>query len=410
VARSRRAEERVSEHASRCPVCEGEAELFLSRAQVPVHQNLIMATPERARAMSRGSLELCVCPVCGFVFNRAFDATRLDYGEEYDNTQSCSPAFAAYMDELVAHLVNERGVRDKRIVEVGCGKGLFLHKLVAATELGNVGFGFDPSYVGPDELLDGRLRFRRELYGPGCESLRADVVVCRHVIEHVADPLALITTVRAALAQSPSARVFFETPAVDWILRGGVIWDFFYEHCSLFTARSLATLFQRAGFRVDEVRHVFGGQYLWLEATLVTAPPPVERDAGEQVMLARAFARDEARLLAGWRSRLEGLRARGGVAIWGAGAKGVTLANLADPEARLVDCVVDLNPHKQGHYLPGTGHPIVAPSQLEPRGVKSAILMNPNYRQENLTLLRTVGPTVDLVDQEPHQESHQESR
>jgi SAM-dependent methyltransferase len=388
----------MSSLASRCPVCDGAAELFLTRAQVPVHQNLIMATPERARALGRGSLELCVCAACGFVFNHAFDASRLDYGEEYDNTQSCSPAFAAYMDELVAHVTGERGVRGKRIVEVGCGKGLFLHKLVGAPELGNLGFGFDPSYVGPDQALDGRLVFRRELYGPGCESLRADVVVCRHVIEHVADPLALLATVRAALSQSPAARVFFETPAVDWILRGRVIWDFFYEHCSLFTARSLATLFQRAGFRVDEVRHVFGGQYLWLEATLVAEPPPVERDAGEQVALARAFASDEARLLAGWRARLEALRVHGRVALWGAGAKGVTLANLADPDRELVDCVVDLNPHKQGHYLPGTGHPIVAPSQLEPRGVQSAVLMNPNYRQENLMLLRNAGSTVNLVD------------
>jgi hypothetical protein len=85
-------------------------------------------------------------------------------------------------------------------------------------------------------------------------------------------------------------------------------------------------------------------------------------------------------------------------AIWGAGAKGVTFANLADPTGTLIDCVVDLNPHKQGHFMPGTGHPIVAPAALEERGVKRAILMNPNYRDENQRLLAELALDIALDD------------
>ena len=86
------------------------------------------------------------------------------------------------------------------------------------------------------------------------------------------------------------------------------------------------------------------------------------------------------------------------MALWGAGAKGVTVANLLDPHCVLIDCVVDLNPNKQGHFIPGTGHPIVSPSELLGRGVKNAILMNPNYRQENLKILIAADIGLNLID------------
>lgn len=164
-----------------CPVCSATEVAFLTRTEVPVHQNLIMKTFEAARAIRRGTLEMAVCETCGFAFNRAFDASLLAYGDDYDNTQDHSPSFKSYTDGLVERLVG-LGVRDARVVEVGCGKGQFIQRLVEASP-NTVGWGFDPSYVGPEELLQGRLKFRREFYGPGCESLLADVVVCRHVIE-----------------------------------------------------------------------------------------------------------------------------------------------------------------------------------------------------------------------------------
>jgi SAM-dependent methyltransferase len=292
-------------------------------------------------------------------------------------------------------MIEERGVENARIVEVGCGKGYFLRRLVEQGR-GNMGWGFDPSYVGADSDLDGRLTFERKYYGPGCESLRADVVVCRHVIEHVADPLALLATVRAALATSPGARVFFETPALSWILEHVVLWDFFYEHCSLFSAQSLTTAFERAGFSVTRVTKTFGEQYLWLEATLAHPTDTPSCDASSIPALARRFGERERQWIEAWRDRL---RSGGKLAIWGAGAKGVTFANLVDPDCELIDSVIDLNPHKQGHFVPGTGHPIVAPAALGERGVTRAILMNPNYRAENLALLHSLQLDIELEEQ-----------
>lgn len=382
-----------------CPVCESHRlSSFLRRSQVPVHQNLVVTSQEAARSMARGELDLVACEDCGFVFNRAFDLSLLAYGADYDNTQSCSAYFDAYLDGLVKDMVERQGVRNSIIVEVGCGKGQFLSKLVGYPGANNRGFGFDPSYVGPDTELDGRLVFRRCYYDDTCTDVAADVVVCRHVIEHVPEPMALLRSVRAALGHSPKARVFFETPCVEWILRNRVVWDFFYEHCSLFTATSLSLAFERAGFSVERVEHIFGGQYLWLEARVSDAALPILRGRPETVALARNYGADEKTLRKKWLDKLVELKARGKVALWGAGAKGATFANLVDPDCVLIDCVVDLNPNKQGRYIPGTGHPIVAPSDLHRRGVMNAVLMNPNYREENLQLLAEAGIELNLID------------
>jgi len=383
---------------SACRLCgEGASRAFLVRRGVPVHQNLILPTREAARAIPRGDLEMCVCEACGFVFNRAFDPSLLSYGEAYDNDQTCSSEFRSYLDGLLGRILVERGVRGSVVVEVGCGNGAFLERLVGDPELLNTGYGFDPAYRGPDSKVEGRLRFRREMYGPDCRVDGASVVVCRHVIEHVPEPPALLEDVRGALEHAADPALFFETPCVDWILRHRVVWDFFYEHCSLFTTRSLAFAFERAGFGVDRVGHVFGGQYLWLEAGRSKGEKP-ERGAGETADLAASFSAHERETTDSWRRTIESERRRGPVALWGAGAKGVTLANLVDPEGSLVDCIVDLNPRKQGNYLPGTGHPIVAPEQLGPRGVVAAVPLNPNYRDENTRILARAGLAVRLVD------------
>lgn len=380
-----------------CPICQSsDVRQFLGRDAVPVQQNVLMPDRASALAVVRGSLRLAACGDCGFVFNRAFEPEKISYGGSYDNNQSCSPAFAAHVAGLVRHLVEERGLRGARIVEVGCGDGSFLRRLVEAGA-GNSGVGFDTSYKGPAEDLGGRVRFVRDYFGPAHEGVAADAVVCRHVVEHVADPVALLRSIRQLL---PGARAFFETPDVEWILRRRAVWDFFYEHCSYFSAGSLATAFETAGFRVERVRRVFEDQYLWIEAE----PAPTRaaqhpaRDAGRVHALAAECGEAEGRLVGRWRALVRRLAAAGRVALWGAGAKGVTFANLVDPQRRLIDCVVDIYPGKQGMYVPGTGHRIVAHAELARRGVRTVLLMNPNYHGEVAATLASAGLEAELID------------
>ena len=381
---------------SGCPVCDRpSAAPFLTRRHVSVHQNLVVETPDAARALRAGTLSLHACEGCGFVFNAGFDESLLQYGAEYDNTQTCSPAFQRHVDGRADHMVRARGVRDAAIVEIGCGKGSFLIALVER-HAGNRGIGFDPSYVGPDTAAGGRVRFERRFYDESSASFEPDAIVCRHVIEHVPRPVEFLRTVRQTLRR-PDAQVFFETPCVEWILTNDTVWDFCFEHCSYFSAGSLAHAFARAGFALDGVTHVFVGQYLWAEARPAANVRPATT-ATRIADLANRYAAREAAVVQDLRDRIGDLSRRGPVAIWGAGGKGVTLASLVDPDATLLACIIDINPKKQGKYLPGSAHPIVGPADLARLGIRTALLTNPNYFEENSRIVRDAGLDVELVD------------
>lgn len=381
----------------KCRACgSSSTTLFLERAGVPVHQNLLCFSIVSAENVDRGDLSLVMCDDCGFSFNKAFDEKLLSYGDRYDNRQTYSPVFKEYLEGLVSRLIEEWHVANSTVVEVGCGDGYFLKRL--CMEGNNRGVGFDPSYEGPSVLMDGRLTFRRDYWGPDIVDVQANVVICRHVIEHVPDPIVLLNAVRLALSDSREGRLFLETHSLEWIIENRVFWDLFYEHCSYFTKRALSIAFSRAGFYVDSIDEVFGNQYFWCvverkNGNACDPWPQVDRLSEE----ARELAKNESLQVWRWRSKLRSLRSEGPVAIWGAGAKGVTFANLVDSYRELISCVVDLNHSKQGTWVPGTAHPIVPFQDLKNRNVANAIIMNPNYLEENKLLLEQAGIDTNLV-------------
>jgi 2-polyprenyl-3-methyl-5-hydroxy-6-metoxy-1,4-benzoquinol methylase len=370
-----------------CPICQANTtSILISRDRVPVHQNFLFEQAHDAVDIARGNLIISICHNCGFVFNAGFNAALLSYDERYENTQSYSSVFESYLDESIDYLIREKGVKNCRIVEVGCGKGHFLQKLVERGD--NSGIGFDPSYIGPLEKLDGKLRFRREFYDEKSADLVADVIVCRHVIEHIQNPLDMLGKIRNALVYSPHAQVFFETPDVEWILRNEVIWDFFYEHCSYFSKPSIRFAFEKSGFFVENIKNIFGYQYFWVEARPAKEIKISSLEGVENLSeLARKFSLANDKVASLWSQKLEELSRFGGISVWGAGAKGVTFTNLFDQNCEMISCIIDINPQKQNKYLPGTGHPIVGYEDLTQRNIKSVIILNPNYRQEIAKLL-----------------------
>ncbi|MFC5528933.1 class I SAM-dependent methyltransferase [Cohnella yongneupensis] len=382
-----------------CPVC-GSYNLnqFLNREGVPANQNLLIGSKAQALSTTRGTLNLVICKDCKFIFNSSFSLEDLQYGSEYDNTQSYSPYFNSYINNLIRDLVDKKGIRQQTIVEVGCGKGGFLRKLVEEGE--NIGFGFDPSYDGEIIEFGGRLRFEKKYYDEDCTSIQADVVISRHVIEHVPDPVSLLKTLRKTLKNSPNARVFFETRCVEWILKNRVMYDFFYEQCSYFSKISLSNAFQLSGFEVVNVEHIFNGQYLWIEA--VVGEPKLEVQNNEINFLLKA-ALEYVNFEKQWRISatefLEFYSNNGKLAIWGAGAKGVTFLNLLDPNINFVNCVIDINPNKVGKYIPGSGHEIISIEELCHREIGSILILNPNYFEEISVLLKDLNLNIKLFSE-----------
>src|SRR5262245_36062968 len=383
-----------------CPACTGRGlRAVYTRRGVPVNQNTPAGSRAEALRCPRGDVEIVLCTGCGLVFNAAFDETLLRYAPGYEPNQSYSPLFGRYLDELARDLVARHSLHGRTVVEIGCGAGDFLVRLRRAGA--GRGIGFDPSYAGGPNGLPPDVTIRAEAYPPREPLPVAQLVCARHVLEHIARPVPFLAALRKSFGDAADVRLFIETPRLEWILEQRALWDICYEHCSYFTAAALRRLLEAAGFAVTRVEPSFGGQYQCLEARpgpprLGVSPPNGEAADGLAARL-DAFAREGEACLAEWRTRIDALSRRGRCLVWGAGAKGVSFLNALGLGADTVPAVVDVNPGKQGRYVPGTGQPIIAPSDLRQHRAGSILVMNPNYLDEIRALARVEAPDADVL-------------
>jgi len=367
-----------------CPVCTSEDILdLLDAGELPVLCNQLCPTEETARGVALGRIRLGFCRGCGHVFNPSFDASKLQYSPEYENSLHCSGLFQRYADGLVEGLVERYDLHQKRVMEVGCGQGDFLRSLTAAGD--NIGFGFDPSYAGGNE--DPRVTIRPLSFAEIDGNHEADFVCCRHVLEHIDEPREFLKALAAKL--EPGTAVFFEVPNVLFTIRDGGIWDIIYEHCGYFSPSSLTRVFQLAGFNVEEVEETFSGQFLVIHAEVSASDSAVDSVDPALESLARGFAETYRQKVEKWRGALQEARADGGRAVaWGAGSKGNTFLNLVGTD---VSAIVDINPKKRGKFVAGTGQPIVAPEELTESRPSTVVIMNPAYRTEVAAKLSELG-------------------
>ncbi len=397
-----------------CPNCLGSRQwVFYEQRDVPVSSCVLLDDEREAREFPRGDLRLAFCSGCGFIGNTTFDPTRTAYSEPYEPSQHYSGTFNAFARQLARDLVERHGVQRRRVLEIGCGKGEFLELLC---ELGgNRGIGVDPA--AEPARIGARYRRRievlREEYSERHHAIEADVIVCRHTLEHIDQTLSFLAGVRRHVGERLGTLVVFEVPDVRRVLSEGAYWDLYYEHCSYFSEGSMARLMQRAGFEVLETSRVYDEQYVLVLArptvagsSTGAAPDDLERLALEVASFEETCrARLDAWRLHLWRSAAASKRS----VLWGAGSKCVAFLTAVEDAGR-IERVVDINPHKQGKFIPGTGQRVIGPAELRDYRPDDVIVLNPIYAQEVAQELarhgvgasvRTVlGDRVELLAQE----------
>jgi len=334
-----------------------QRELFRTE-RLPVLQNRVFASATEALASASGDVVLVQDLDTGLIFNSAFDPERLEYDHNYQNEQACSGVFKAHLGAVAA--IIHRHFHGRTLIEVGCGKGYFLDHLLAR---GFAVTGIDPAYEGSNPRVV-KARFERGL------GLSADAVVLRHVLEHIPDPLSFLSSI--ADANGGKGRIYIEVPCFDWICSRRAWFDVFYEHVNYFRLPD----FQRMFGTVFESGHAFGGQYLYVVAELSSLRSP---RFGSTCAL--TFPAD---FLGG----IERLVSVAGNyernAVWGAASKGVVCAVYMQRAGAKLEFVIDINPVKQGKFLPGSGLQVLSPEKAMRllRPGDNIFVMNSNYLDE----------------------------
>jgi SAM-dependent methyltransferase len=378
-----------------------EVEIVYDARDVPTNSCILLKTRDEAMSYPRGDIRLGFCPDCGFLSNVAFDNALTEYSGRYEETQAFSPTFNSFHEKLARGLVEKHGLQRKDIIEIGCGKGEFLKLICDAGE--NRGLGFDPGYSESRGEALGAARFRvvRDFFSDAYTDEQADFVCSKMTLEHIPKPYDFLQAA-VRVTRKPDGVVFIQVPESKRIVRDCAFEDIYYEHCSYFTAGSLARVFARLGLKVASVDVEYDDQYLTVEAKYDGESAGFDQrrtDDLEELKGYLATFKERTRAkIATWRDRLAAWKAAGKrVVIWGSGSKGVAFLHAVGARRDDVACAVDINPYREGYFMPGTGHEIVGPKRLPELRPDAVIVMNRIYVPEIRESLRSLGLHPEVV-------------
>jgi hypothetical protein len=365
--------------ATTCPACGYHvAVAFFDGGAQPLATLGWPRSADEARSMDRLPLDFVRCVECGHVFNAAFDYQAVPYSDRPNLMFNRGVGWSEHLAE-VRHLLLRHLPERPVVVEIGYGDGHLLQALAAARPVGRY-VGFDPH--GAVGASAGLLELRRALFVPErhVAELRPDLIISRHVLEHLTNPVGFIQALSFAAAWAGIEPAFFlEVPCIDRAVATGRTVDFYYEHNSHFTTESFTRMLSRCAVTPEHLGHGYGGEVIFGLVRLGRCPGQVARTRAALEFHAGARA-----ALAAIRRQLDELYTSGrSVAIWGGTGKSAAFMVQAGADAGRFPVVVDSDPQKVGTFVPGTGQEIRSSHWLIDHPV-DVLIIPPQWRARDI--------------------------
>jgi len=336
--------------------------ILYKQDEFPIFQNRVSDSMNEAIGCPKGNIRLVEDLKTGLIYNADFSQDLMVYDDNYQNEQAVSHFFQKHLD-FVASVIG-RSIGKNALIEVGCGKGFFLENLL---DNGFDVIGFDPTYEGTNP------RIKKQYFMPDIVK-QAKGLILRHVLEHIQNPVEFLEQLK--VSNGGSGKIYIEVPCFDWICKHKAWFDIYYEHVNYFRLND----FKRIFGEIIECGKFFGDQYIYVVAEMSSLKKP-KIDSDNRVSFPTDFTDNII-------NTDENSIGNNQVVIWGGASKGVIFALLKERFGYSVDIVIDINPAKQGRYLPATGLKILSPEDglknLE-RGA-TIYIMNSNYKDEIISM------------------------
>jgi SAM-dependent methyltransferase len=390
----------------KCRHCAEELALQLVDLGTAPPSNAYLTLESLQRPERRFPLRVLVCERCWLVQTEDFTNAHDLFDADYAYFSGVSTSWQAHAELYVGDMVARFKLNGKsRVVEVAANDG-YLLQFVKARGIPCTGVEPTASTAaaarakGIDVVQD---FFGRRLAGEmSARGLQADLLTANNVLAHVPDINDFVAGFAALL--KPHGVATFEFPHLLRLMDDAQFDTIYHEHFSYLSLTALRSVFEKAGLQVFDVQELptHGGSLrvyaqradASTHAVVHTVDTMLQRESDAGVRTAAYYRGLQMRAerirddLLGFlrQAKVEGRSVMG----YGAAAKGNTLLNFAGVGTELVRCVVDLNPAKQGKFMPGSRIPIVGRQVLdrEPPDYLLVLPWNifPEVRQQNAAL------------------------
>lgn len=339
-------------HDHVCPACNHTVAVPFFQSRQPLATIAWPETAQEADDLAKHDLDFIRCVSCGHITNRGFRYDAVPYSRKPNLMFNRGTNWSKFIDEVSIRLIGHCPVHPT-VIEVGYGDGSFLASMADKNPKGRY-IGFDPNGF---RFEHDRIEFRAALFDPGVDfaDVKPDLIVTRHVLEHLTNPLAFLQKIsfHAAVAHL-EPRLYIEVPCVDTMVATGRTVDLYYEHNSQFTTVSFQRMLARARLDILELGHGYQGEVVW---ALAKFPANAEtRGYLDEALHYNADARQAHLTIT---RQLDELWKSGRrVTVWGGTGKSAAFMNHYGLDRVRFPEVVDSDEAKVGIFVPGTGQVI----------------------------------------------------
>jgi SAM-dependent methyltransferase len=379
-----------------CRFCGAPVEaVFVDLGMSPLANSYL--PPERANGMEPFyPLRALVCGNCFLVQLEEFETPERifsDYAYFSSYSSSWLDHSRRYAEQMVARLGLDGG---SHVVEIASNDGYllqFFHDRQIPV------LGIEPAANVAKVALQKGIPTLVEFFGRETASSlagdsAADLLLGNNVLAHVPDLNDFVAGMKILL--KPGGVITMEFPHLMRLIDDNQ-WDTIYhEHFSYFSFLTVTRVFEAHGLRLFDVEELptHGGS-LRIYGCHTDDSAKTESEAATELReRERAAGYDHLETYLSYGRRVEAdkrqilgflidLKQKGQRVIgYGAPAKGNTLLNYCGVGRDFIDYTCDLNPHKQGHFLPGSHIPIRSPETIREDKPDVVLILPWNLKDE----------------------------
>jgi SAM-dependent methyltransferase len=404
---------------SACRLCGAPLEHVVADLGVSPVSNDFLRAEDLGRMEPFYPLCALVCAQCKLVQLEAFEPAERIFSDDYAYFSSYSTGWLEHARRYTDATVERFGLdATSKVVEIASNDGYLLQYFVAR---GIPVLGVEPTANTAAVAIEKGIPTEIRFFGrDAANDLRADhaadLLIANNVLAHVPDLNDFVEGLSLLLA--PEGVLTIEFPHLLRLIDEAQFDTIYHEHYSYFSLLTATRALERHGLAIFDVEEIptHGGSLRIYAGHAAEAPtrqnewsrsePPVVSylgapllgDPGERVLelqeRERAAGLDDLATYTAFAERvrrekreivrffIEQKEAGVSIAGYGAPAKGNTLLNYCGIGRDFIDYTVDLSPHKQGRFLPGTRIPIREPDEIRRTQPELVFILPWNLRDE----------------------------